>query len=110
MAAYPTSLPIAENFGDPARDGRQVDVTADGLARIRKLHDDRYEFVLTHPVLNATQVAALEAHYAAHLAASFAFTSPRDAVSYTVGYAARPTYKLHLGGRKTATVRLTQTA
>ena len=110
MAAYPTTLPIAESFSDPARDGRQIDVTADGLARIRKLHDDRREFVLTHPVLNATVQATLMAHYAANLASSFTYTDP-DGVAYTVAYAGRPTPKWHNGNRvKTYTVRLTQTA
>lgn len=109
MSNYPT-LPIAENFAQTPRDGRQVDTAADGLARVRKLHADRFEFLLTHPVLNATNVALLEAHYAANTTGTFNFTSPQDSATYVVAYVTRPTYKLHLGGRKTATVRLTQAA
>ncbi len=109
MSDYPT-LPIAESFVQTPRDGRQMDTAADGLSRIRKLHADRYDFTVPHPVLTAAQVATLEAHYASNGVASFNFTSPQDSVTYSVAYAARPTYRLHLGGLKTATVKLTQTA
>jgi hypothetical protein len=109
VADYP-SLPIAENYDEPSRDGRMVDTGADGFSRIRKLHDDRLDFVLTHNGLNASQVAALLAHYAANETSSFTFTNP-DGTAYTVAYASRPQPKRHLGGvLKTYTVRLTQTA
>ncbi len=110
MSDYPSTLPIAESFVQTPRDGRQMDTAADGLSRIRKLHADRYDFTLPHPALIPTLVAALEAHYAANSVASFNFTSPQDGITYSVAYAARPTYKLHLGGLKTASVKLTQTA
>lgn len=109
MADYPT-LPIAENYDEPSRDGRVIDPAADGFSRIRKLHDDRLDFVLTHPGLSPTQVAALMAHYAANETSSFTYTNP-DGTAYTVAYAARPTPKWHNGNSiKTYTVRLTQTA
>lgn len=108
MADYP-SLPVTEAYDQPARDGRLVDTAADGLSRVRKLHDDRFDFELTHPVLTASQEATLLAHYAANLTSSFTYTNP-DGTAYTVAYAARPMPKWHNGGLKTYTVRLTQTA
>ena len=108
--AYPT-IPIAENFDRATRDGRQADTAADGFSRIRKLHADRVAtFTVTHAYITQAQVATLLAHYASNLTASFTFVAPDDGASYTVAYAARPQIKLHLGGRRTATVKLTQTA
>lgn len=110
MSAYP-SLPFNEDFNAIPRDGRMVDDAADGLARVRKLHNDRWEFQFTHKALNPTQSALLDAHYTSNANASFDFTSPHDSATYTVAYVSRPVPKLFNGlALKSYTVRLRQTA
>ena len=108
MSAYP-SLPISEGYEQTWIDGRVIDRSADGLARIRKLHPDRAQFTLQHPALSTADATTLESHYSTNSALTFSFTTPRDGVTYTVAYSARPTFRLLFGGRKTYTVRLTQT-
>jgi hypothetical protein len=95
------------------RDGRQMDVGADGLSRIRKLHADRIAtFNITHPGLSATDKTTLESHYSANATLVFNYTSPLDGVTYSVSYASRPHWKAYTpdATRQTANVTLTQTA
>jgi hypothetical protein len=107
--AYP-SLPIA-NFQQRINDGRTVDTAADGLSRIRKLHNDRVaEMTFDHLALLPADVATFASYYSTNSTLTFSFTSRADGNSYTVAFAAAPIYRPIYGGRVTISVRLTQAA
>lgn len=109
MADYP-DLPIAQNFTETVRDGRQVDQTADGLARVRKLHADRREFMVTHACLSLADYDTWKTFYDANLTGSFNFTTPTPATTYVVAFAGPPSVRreMTVPRRVTVTVRLAQ--
>ena len=111
MANYPTTLKTTEEMVEDIRDGRQIDATADGMARIRKLYNDRRSFTIRHPWMSPALKSTLDAFYAANSAASFYFVNPIDAATYTVAFAAAPAWTKMNGGRfYRATVKLIQVA
>ena len=91
--AYPT-LPI--DGGDSrriVRDGREEDTLGDGAARIRKLHADRFDFEIKHPMLTSSEFTTWKTHYDTNATAvAFDFTWPEDGVVYSVRFG-RGAYK-----------------
>lgn len=109
MADYP-ALAIAPNFTETIRDGRQVDQSADGLARVRKLHADRRDFMVTHQFLSLADFATWQTFYAANSGGTFNFTTPVDAVTYACAFSGPPQIRRELTypRRVTVTVKLSQ--
>lgn len=83
--AFP-SLPLAASSRRILRDGREEDVTGDGSARVRKLHGDKWDFELTIPIANATDLATLETFYADNPTATIDFTWPDGGDTYAVRF------------------------
>lgn len=111
MANYPTTLKTNEALVEEIKDGRVVDQSGDGLARVRKLHADRRGFVIQHPPLTAALKAVLDAFYAANTTGTFYFVNPHDGVTYTVAFSAAPQIRKANGGLYyMATVKLVQIA
>lgn len=92
MATYPTLNLDGKNSAMTLRDGREVDTTGDGFGRVRKLYDDRADFVLKHPQLTAADVATFNAFYAANGGVAFDFLWPLDGITYSVRFGA-PAFK-----------------
>lgn len=113
MAAYPT-LPVRlGGSNDTPRAGIKTDITGDGYARGRKVHDDVHDWTLVHEKLTDTQYTTLMSHYDAHGRATppltFSFTSPfKGGGTYTARYLDRPMPTEEEGGYVTMTVKLTQ--
>ncbi len=82
---YP-DLPMDKASDEDLRDGREEDVTGDGYARVRKLHDDRRDFIIVHPLLSLDQAATLEAFYSLNAGALIDFTWPLDGNVYQVRF------------------------
>ena len=111
MASWPSTLKTDESFVEEIRDGRQIDQTADGLARVRKLHADRRGFTVNFPALTSTQKSTLDTFYGTNVTGSFYFTNPIDGATYTVAFSAAPMYRKANGGRfYPCSVKLVQTA
>lgn len=86
--AYPT-LPIdGRESRRIVRDGRVEDVIGDGLTRVRKLHADRYDFEIKHPLLTSAEISTLTTYYGTYSAAAFDFVWPEDGVTYQVRFGA----------------------
>lgn len=85
MATYPT-LPISSQSKRITRDGREEDIVGDGKIRVRKLHDDRYDFEIHHPQLTSAQRSTLSTFYTTNLIIPFDFVWPADGVTYSVRF------------------------
>ncbi|MGH9888619.1 MAG: hypothetical protein ACREBE_24010 [bacterium] len=83
--AYPT-LPIdAKESKRIFRDGREEDVASDGATRVRRLHADKWDFELKHPLLTASEMTILDAFYASYAdAPEIDFTWPEDGDVYVL--------------------------
>lgn len=85
--AYPTLSIDSRESRRTARDGREEDVLGDGFTRVRKLHADRFDFDVKHPMLSSADMAALVAFYATNgSAAAIDFTWPEDGAVYVVRF------------------------
>lgn len=95
MSAFPT-LPHHPSSRREPSDGSQVDYGDDGLARVRVMYTaTQWTFNLVLPELTATEMASLEAHYAANKLGSFSYTWPQESpdyagIAYTCVYLACP--------------------
>lgn len=104
MAAYPTLPTNLESVAEPI-DGRILVRATNGSLKIRQMHaSEKLRFVLKHD-LSASQKSALDTHYTNNKSASFAYTWPGGS-SYTVMYAARPSYTVFPSGYAVASVVL----
>ena len=84
--AYPT-LPISVESRKVLRDGRTEDQSGDGVTRVRKLHADKYDFTITHPNLNAANLATLQTFYGSYgTATAIDLTWPEDGAVYVVRF------------------------
>lgn len=113
MANYPltSTIKTTEGTEEAVRDGRQIDATADGLSRVRKLFADRRDFTVVHQPMSATAVATLRTFYAANISGTFYFINPIDGVTYTVAFgSALKVKKLNGGVAYIVSVRLVQVA
>lgn len=89
MAAFPT-LPHTVDSTRAPDGGQAVDYAEDGTPRVRSLYAAaRWRFDL-RLYLDATQLAALLAHYADEGTAAFSYTWPEDSTAYSVRYVAYP--------------------
>lgn len=84
---YPTLKMDQRRSKRIVRDGREEDDAGDGTVRVRKLHPDLYDFEVTHPGLDSSDLATLTAFYAANANAEVIdFTWPIDSVVYPVRF------------------------
>lgn len=65
-------------------DGRRVDRSGDGMARVLKLHDDVRSFKVPHPRLSSAQFATLKAFKEAHEFDPFNFFWPKTGETFLV--------------------------
>lgn len=87
--------------------GRQTERASNGSVRGRVLYPaTKAVFKITHDSLNAADYAAFKAHYAANLAASFAYVYPMDGLTYTCIYGGDPTETAAEGFATTVAVEL----
>jgi hypothetical protein len=86
--AYPSTLPIDPKESHRiVRDGRKSDIIGDGVARVRKLHADKYDFELKHPMLTSSEFSTWTTFYNTNsLAVTFDFVWPEDGVTYQVRF------------------------
>lgn len=100
MANYPLSSTIktTEDARHKVSDGRQVDNTADGLWRVRKLYDDRRAFTVAHQPLSLAAYTTLDAFYEANKTGTFYYVDPIKGTTYTVAFAAGLEVKKLNGG------------
>lgn len=86
--AYPSSLPIdGRESRRISRDGREEDVTGDGLTRVRKLHADRFDFEIKHPMLSSSEMTTLNNFYNSNgTASAIDLTWPEDGAVYVVRF------------------------
>ncbi len=105
MATYPT---IATLYGsDPEPISKPaIDRAEDGTARARSFANDKARIKITHPWLDATEKAALDAFYLANRLLAITYVSPSDGVSRTCLFAAAPAYKRQPNAHWDATVLL----
>ncbi|MBK7082348.1 MAG: hypothetical protein IPH55_17025 [Betaproteobacteria bacterium] len=81
--AYPT-LPLQRTSKPIRRDGRDEQRAVGGTTYVRNFYTaDKVDWELRHKALTASELATLEAHYAANATATFDFYWPLDGVTYT---------------------------
>ena len=103
MATYPTLPTRDESEAEPIESRLLVRAT-NGALKVRSLHpSEKHRFALVHDLSDA-QRTTLESHYSGDKTSSFAFS--HKGTSYTVVYAARPSYRRYASGYSVATVRL----
>ena len=104
MAAYPTLPTNLESAAEPI-DSRILVRATNGALKMRQMHSsEKLRFVLKHD-LSSAQKSSLDSHYTNNKSASFAYTWPGGS-SYTVMYAARPSYTVFPSGYAVASVVL----
>jgi hypothetical protein len=86
---YPTALPIHPTESSRSiRDGREEDFAGDGTIRVRKLHADRNDFELKHPLLSSSELATLQSFYDTYgTATAIDLVWPVDGQTYVVQFA-----------------------
>lgn len=96
MADYP-SIDYTIQSDVLAQGGHATERTDGGALKSRSLWSAvKRQWNLEH-VVNSTDAAAILAHHAAHLSATFGFTDAGDSTAYTVAYADDPRVS-YLGG------------
>lgn len=91
MATYPTDFTLGYGSRRMPRTGRDIDEDGDGVARVRKLHADRYDFEIIHPALNVADFTTFMAFHDARSADAAAFDFYwKDGVPYPVTFAEPP--------------------
>ena len=105
--AYPV-LPTSYNHKQQLDIGRELERATNGALRGRQLFTAvKSVFSITHPMLDATDLATFKAHYASNLALSFTYVNVVDGVSYTCVYGTpEPSYSPEPGGRVTVSATL----
>jgi hypothetical protein len=107
MAAFPSTLKIGMDSRPVNRDGREIDHDGDGLALVRKMHDDRVDFIVSLPRMTSAEVTTLMDFYAANELIAFDFVWPLDGLTYSQRFGARPRLvSFTKGGRYTYEVRM----
>lgn len=101
MTAFPDTLKIGTNSKEQPRDGRNVDLDGDGLARVRKLTPDRIDFAIELPKMTSTDRDTLFTFYNANLTQTFDFVWPPDGLTYQVKFGGRPALIDYKKGRYT---------
>lgn len=103
MATYPTLDTLYGSDPEPISKPA-IDRAEDGTARVRNYGNDKVKIKLSHPWLNSTDKATLDAFYAANRLLTITYSTVSDGVSRTCVFAAKPAYKREVGSFWTATV------
>ena len=97
MATYPTLKTSYGSDADPIK-SIEIDRSEDGTARGRSTYAaDKSTFKITHPSLDSTDKATLDAFYAANRLLEFGYTSPTDSATRSCIFAEPIKYKRLFG-------------